>query len=191
MTCPLPPPLLHSVAWGIFLIGMLGAWGLCSWIAARGIFSARRERASATPEDASAVAAEKGMVQNRDYRRYRRVALPGGRDMQQLSLIEAMEGREEILSAVAERNKDWMAEAMRVLEGLPEHQEGTGEDFRLRLTEAGVEAPAHVNAWGALFGLAGKRGVLAKTGEWRAMKRANGRSTPVYRRAVRQLEPVE
>ena len=167
MTCPLPPPLLHSIAWGIFLIGMLGAWGLCSWIATRKLFSWRHENDRAMPEDASAVASE-------------------GEDMdQQLSLIEAMEAKESALDQVVENNREWMGRAIAAFEDLPA-AEATGEDIRFALIEAGLPQPRTVQAWGALINTLVKRGALKWTGEMRPMraKGANSRRTFVYERVA-------
>ena len=168
MTCALPLPLLHSAAWGIFLVGMLAAWGLSSWIATWGIFSARRERASATPEDASAVASE-------------------GEDMdQQLSLIEALERKDAVLAAVEEGNAEWIAEAMLVFDRCP-IVEGIGEAFRNWMREeGGLRAPRSAHAWGALFGLLKKRGMIVMTGAWRPMQNAASRArlSPVYQKVT-------
>lgn len=109
----------------------------------------------------------------------------------QLTFEDALEQREALLAEVENSNAKWIAEATRAVEGLAANTQGTGEDFRVLLTEAGIEAPRHPNAWGALFNVLGKRGVLVKTGEMRPMKRANGRSTPVYRKVARELEAAE
>ena len=57
------------------------------------------------------------------------------------------------------------------------------EDLRKALTEAGLEDPHHVNAWGA-FGMSlSRRKMIARTGEWRhaKSKTSHARFTLLYR----------
>jgi hypothetical protein len=110
----------------------------------------------------------------------------------QLSMIEAMERTQAKLTEIACDNSAWMKAALQKLEAMPEGFEGTGEDVRTCLVAMGIEAPRHPNVWGALLNVAGRKGLLAKTGELRPMKRADGsRSTPVYRKVARVAEAAE
>jgi hypothetical protein len=91
---------------------------------------------------------------------------------------------------LAPKTREWFRQAIVQMEVIPVGQEGTAEDFRLRLTELGVEPPAHSNNWGSLCLKAIRLGLLVKTGEMRPMKekKSHGRSTPVYRRTAAALE---
>jgi hypothetical protein len=111
----------------------------------------------------------------------------GGETVTQLTLddVLARRARDDALARVGGGAGSWMGEA-RALAGhlLPPGWEGTGEDLRLALTEAGLRAPHHHNAWGALvLGLVA-RGLLARTGQMRGMRtaRSHARRTAVYRR---------
>ena len=102
--------------------------------------------------------------------------------MEQLDLLEALEARDEILAEVAENNSAWVAKAMAAFAALPLGSY-TGEDIRLRLTEAGLEAPRNAYVWGAFIGKLAKAGMLVATGEMRPMRTrsSNARRTAVWR----------
>lgn len=102
---------------------------------------------------------------------------------QQLSLIEAMEHRNEVLEAVADNSSGWLKMALEAMQQLPEGTVSTGEGFRLMLLERGLVEPRHVNSWGALTGTLTRRGMLVPTGELQPMKTksSHGRATRVYR----------
>jgi hypothetical protein len=101
---------------------------------------------------------------------------------EQLTLDEALEGRDAVLAAVAENNSGWIAAAMETMARVPDGTRDTGEGFRRRLLEKGLRPPAHHNAWGSLMMNLTKRKVLVPTGEYRAMlsPQAHGRRTPCY-----------
>ena len=97
-------------------------------------------------------------------------------------LFTAAEARDAALARVAENaGSEWMNDACAALRRFDGAQ-GTGEDFRVWLTELGI-TPHHHNAWGALVRTARSRGILHPTGEYRKMKtvKSHARETPVYR----------
>ena len=57
----------------------------------------------------------------------------------------------------------------------------TGEEMRLALQRAGLDAKDH-HAWGALVNTMARRKMIRMTGEWRRMsaRRSNARLTPVW-----------
>ena len=96
---------------------------------------------------------------------------------------EAIEARNAVLDAVADRNTGWLALAAAEMAKLEPGQTGIGEDYRRILLERGVPPPKHPNAFGAFIATMARRGVLVPTGEYRAMREAksNGRKSAVYR----------
>jgi len=104
--------------------------------------------------------------------------------MQQLDLLDALKARDVAIDLVSANADGWMAVGLALLGTFPIGQEGTGEDFRLRLRDKGLPNPHHHNAWGALILSAQRRQLLLKTGEMRHMrqKKSHARLTPVYRR---------
>lgn len=110
--------------------------------------------------------------------------------MEQLTFEDALAQRETVLEEVAENNAKWMVQARAAVENLPVATEGIGEDFRAMLMAAGLREPKHPNAWGTLFNLLTRTGVLVATGEMRPMraKSSNARRSPVYVRAAREME---
>lgn len=115
--------------------------------------------------------------------------------MEQLSLIGAMEAKDEILAEVAENHEGWMTLAVEKFHAtrhlLPD--DFLGEDIRRVLTEAGLPKAVTPHQWGALIGFLAKRKHIVHTGAWRPMKAAgsNGRKSPAYALAVqRELEPA-
>lgn len=56
------------------------------------------------------------------------------------------------------------------------------EDIRKALTEAGLEAPHHHNAWGALSMKLSRANLIEKTGVWTGAKskRSHARMMPLY-----------
>ena len=108
--------------------------------------------------------------------------------MEQLSMIDAMEARDDVLAVVDANNAEWTAEAMAVFDRCP-IVEGIGESFRNWMrNEGGLRAPRSPKAWGAFFGLLKKRGLIVMTGELSPMLNAASRArlSPVYRRVVLQ-----
>jgi hypothetical protein len=96
----------------------------------------------------------------------------------------AEEARDEGVAAVIESHRPWHSEALqRFRTVFSAGDEGTGEDFRLRLLETGLRKPAHPNAWGALVLTLCKRGVVVKTGLWLPLQtvKSHARLTPVLR----------
>lgn len=110
--------------------------------------------------------------------------------MQQLTFEDALAQRATVLDSVEEGNARWMAEARAAVANLPEATEGIGEDFRALLLANGLKEPRHPNAWGALFNILSRTGVLVATGEMRPMKSksSNARKSVVYVRASREME---
>lgn len=80
------------------------------------------------------------------------------------------------------RADGWLQRATDAVGKLDGNIEDTGEGFRQRLLERGLDAPAHANQWGSLFMTLTRRRVLVPTGEYRAMlaPSSHGRRTAVY-----------
>lgn len=97
-------------------------------------------------------------------------------------LFSAMEMRDAGISRVSENNSDWMADALDLLAAL-DLEDGTGEDFRLWLTQRGLGDPSHPNAWGACMMMARKRGLIVPTDRYRASRctPSHARKLMVYR----------
>lgn len=106
-----------------------------------------------------------------------------GSGFEQLTFDQALEKRNAVLDAVADRNTGWLALAAAEMAKLEPGQTGIGEDYRRILLERGVPPPKHPNAFGAFIATMARRGVLVPTGEYRAMREAksNGRKSAVYR----------
>ena len=110
----------------------------------------------------------------------------GEEDVDQLSMIEAMERRDSELEDVASRHTGWIALANDAFARLPADWNGIGEDLRFALTERGVPSPKSPQVWGVFIGTLVKRGLLVATGERRPMRApgSNGRKSDVYVRAA-------
>lgn len=94
--------------------------------------------------------------------------------------------RDEALKRVADNSGDWITDArLAVTKDVPMGWTGTAEDLRLLLTEGGLRAPHHHNAWGALINGCVPR-LLRRTGQWRSMRtrKSHARQTPVYVRGA-------
>ena len=113
-------------------------------------------------------------------------------DMDQLSMIEAMERKDDVLEDVASKHTGWIALANDAFSRLPAGWNGIGEDLRFALTERGVPPPKSPQVWGVFIGTLVKRGHLVATGERRPMRApgSNGRKSDVYVRAA-ALEAAE
>lgn len=101
--------------------------------------------------------------------------------------INAVAARDAALQRVAENAGEWTRMAyMAFYDAIRDGWEGTGEDVRLTMTDAGLQAPHHHNAWGALTCSLVRRGLLIPTGTWTNMRgeKSHARKTPVYRRAA-------
>lgn len=100
-----------------------------------------------------------------------------------MDLFEAAVERDRAIAQVSSNAGRWidiaMAELPAALVG-----EFTGEDVKHRLLNAGVPAPHHHNAWGALMMRAAKAGLIEKTGVWvnTVGRAAHARMAPLYRR---------
>lgn len=104
-----------------------------------------------------------------------------------MDLFDFAEGaalRDAALSRVLNNSGDWRIDARRAVERLPDDWEGTGQDLRVALTEAGLPGPHHYNAWGALIkSCIGD--LLQPTGAMRAsvLSQCHAHRLAVYRRA--------
>lgn len=96
-------------------------------------------------------------------------------------LAAARAARDAGIKNVTDHNETWMTRYLAFVASLPKGWIGTGEDIRL---SCGLEAPGHVNAWGAATNHAVRKGLLAKTGIYVPMRseRSHARGTPQYRR---------
>jgi hypothetical protein len=96
----------------------------------------------------------------------------------------AKELRDEGIRSVLEDEEQWKDTVHRIIFGLPEGWEGTGEDIRLICERAGIGAPHHHNCWGGAIMAAKRSGVLVATGRWVNMKtpKSHARASQVYRR---------
>ena len=101
-------------------------------------------------------------------------------DPQQIGLDLRDKGMAQVLE---NSQADWRAEVDFVIRSLPAGAEVTGEDIKARC----LLVPHHPNAWGAVIRTHATRGLLQKTGEYRAMRfpAAHARMNPVYRRTHR------
>lgn len=63
---------------------------------------------------------------------------------------EGVAARDAALDAVLRRDWIWRAQVVAFIEALPQGWVGTGEDIRHAATDAGIPAPKHPNAWGAV-----------------------------------------
>lgn len=106
---------------------------------------------------------------------------------EQLSMLEAMQHRNEVLAeGTKEVSGPWgqaaREMALELLRTLPHEQEVTGEGIRLQLLERGLRPPETSESWGAFIGGLVKKGVLIKTGRLVPMqvKESHGRGTMVY-----------
>jgi len=99
----------------------------------------------------------------------------------QHDLFTAIDARDKGISKVSEPERQWLDLAHDILRQYPE-KEATGEDLRLWV-EQRIGKPHHVNVAGAMIMGACRKGILAKTGEYRQMKRkeSHARVNPVYR----------
>lgn len=90
------------------------------------------------------------------------------------------EERDKALKKVTENGMPFSELAMVAMRSFPDPT-ATGEDVRRHVTRM-VGEPHHHNAWGAVIMMGVRRGVLAPTGEYRAMtsKKSHARKTPVY-----------
>jgi hypothetical protein len=106
-------------------------------------------------------------------------------DVEQLSLLDAVEQRDKVLEKVAADNSGWMAEALSIMERIEPGTEDIGEGFRERLINAGLRPPRHPGVWGAYFNTLIRRKVLIPTGEMRPMraKGSNARKSQVLIKA--------
>ena len=94
----------------------------------------------------------------------------------------ARKRRDKALERVTEHNATWMERAIERIYLLSPGREVTGEDIRLFVREFTGE-PEHHNAYGAMIRIAIARGLIKRTGEYRAMKtpKSHARRTPVYK----------
>lgn len=111
--------------------------------------------------------------------------------MEQLSLIDAMERRDEVLADVVEHNTEW---SIRAIGKFHEHkhrlsEDFIGEDIRDLLIKAGISH--RPQAWGPLINVLLRGKQIEKTGTYRKMQAAgsNARESRCYRLA-RELEPA-
>jgi uracil-DNA glycosylase family 4 len=97
---------------------------------------------------------------------------------------EAVRERDKGIARVLSNNSEWKDAAMRSIRELPRGYEGTGEQIRLDVLDAGLDEPNHHNAWGAIIRSALVSGVLEGTGEFRKMEttKSHARKTEVLRR---------
>ena len=73
--------------------------------------------------------------------------------------------RDEGMAQVLDRDPRWAGRAAGIFQRIfVRGEEMTGEDLRQQLTMAGLEKPAHRNAWGALTNALALRGLIKDTG---------------------------
>ena len=110
----------------------------------------------------------------------------------QLSMIDAMERRDEVLADVVEHNKEWMAGAITKFHELKHllPDDFIGEQIRdLLIRRGGI--PHKAPAWGALINTLQRGKQIVRTGEYRKMLSADAhaRESRVYRLAA-VMEPA-
>jgi hypothetical protein len=98
-------------------------------------------------------------------------------------LFSAKSERDKALESVSAHAGEWMDIARDAFDALPSGTTGIFEDFKLQLIHAGLAAPHHHNAWGALARDCATKGILTFTGEFRNMRgrKSHARMSPVYR----------
>lgn len=103
--------------------------------------------------------------------------------MTQADLFSAAALRDKALAQVRANNPTWLDRALKMVRRRPHGEIITGEALRVALTQAGLPAPGHHNAWGAMIRTAAKRGLLIPTGTYVHMegKKSHARMTPQYR----------
>jgi hypothetical protein len=96
----------------------------------------------------------------------------------------AKQARDAAVKKVSDNSGDWISHGLALLGRLPRGYVGIGEEIRLRLTEMGLAAPHHHNAWGALILHGVKRGILRGTGRIGHMKmeKSHARKSEIYER---------
>ena len=105
----------------------------------------------------------------------------------QLSFVEAMEAKNEVLDDLIERHTGWYALALAKYREV-QHQlpsEFIGEDIRDLLLKSGLPKPKSPNVWGGFVRYIGNKRLIIPTGAWRAMQAegSNARQSRVYGRA--------
>lgn len=92
----------------------------------------------------------------------------------------AKQARDEALQQVAQGSLSWMDKAIEAVQMYPE-KEATGEELRIYL-EQKIGQPHHYNVFGALIMACARKGIIRKTGEYRACQRkeSHARVNPVY-----------
>lgn len=149
----------HSLVWAAFLLWMIGAWKLSERF--ENWWNARAEESSAVREDEA---------------------------MEQLSMIEAMERRDDALAEVAETHKEWTQVARAAFVRLPDGWSGIGEDLARELTARFEVPPPKKGVMGAFVARLAKDGLLIETGELRKMtgEKSNARRSFVWRKVAVQ-----
>jgi len=103
-----------------------------------------------------------------------------------VDLFDAREARDRAVEQVSHNAGRWVDRALEMVSRvIPPRAEVTSEEIRFALTDNGLEAPHHYNAWGALTVAAVKRGLLVDTGRLGQMRgpKSHARRTPIWRRA--------
>lgn len=106
-------------------------------------------------------------------------------EMDLFTAADAAEAHDRALERVTD--PDWTLAALAAFEKLPADFEGIGSDFRQALLNGGLKPPPRgSNAWGAFINRLAKRGLIERTGAYRAMdyEGSNARESPVWRRVA-------
>lgn len=87
-----------------------------------------------------------------------------------------------VMGSMATKHRTFTHDVIEGIEVLfPVGEEVTGEDIRVKLSDAGT-TPGHHNAWGAAINAAVRRGYLKPTGQYVGMvtPKSHARKTPLY-----------
>ncbi len=100
------------------------------------------------------------------------------------------DARDDGIARVSEHNERWMDYAVALVQTLPATWEGLIEGIRQWFLENQWRMPEHENAWGALANVLVKKGIIARTGEYRASRavKSHARQQPVWRLLTEKVE---
>lgn len=100
----------------------------------------------------------------------------------QRDLFGGMKARDEGMARVSANGGDWTARAITYIARIPKGFMGTGQDFKLRAFDDGLDSPHHHNAWGAVIRTAIRKGLIRGTGLYghTVVKASHARVIPIY-----------
>lgn len=106
--------------------------------------------------------------------------------MNQASLFDARQARDEGIAKTVMKNESWLERAISMLPAMKKEYSYvtgvTGEAVRVWVLAHGLEHPLSQHAWGALVRTAMKRGLIRDTGRQAQMvtEKSHARRTPLW-----------